>query len=81
MREVASVNAYVAMQTPQHMLVFDLVAPVFLQGRQQHVLGVVMLGKRARGAHNLHVCFRLGGHGAYLLPPELWELGCRIKVA
>src|ERR1039458_3852321 len=44
------------MQTPQHVRVFDLVAPVFLQGRQQHLLGVVVLGKRARRANNLHGC-------------------------
>jgi len=39
--------------------VFDLIAPVFLQGFQQHFLGVVMLGKRARCTNNSHVLFSL----------------------
>ncbi len=54
-REESSVYAHMTMQTPQHLRVFDLIAPVFLQRRQQHLLGVVMLGKCARRAHNSHV--------------------------
>ena len=31
-REESSVDAHVTMQTPQHVRVFNLIAPVFLQG-------------------------------------------------
>ena len=57
--EESPVNANVAMQTPQYVRVFDLVAPVFLQRFQQHLLGVVMLGKSACRADNSHSLFPL----------------------
>ena len=54
------------MQATQYVRILDLLAPVFLKGRQQHLLGVVMLGKRAGRADNSHNCspFPAPGHSA-----------------
>jgi len=54
--EESSVDTHVTVQTPQHLRVFDLLAPIILERSQQHLLGIVMFGKRARRAYNSHGC-------------------------
>ena len=53
-REEASVDAYVFMQAAQHVGILNSLAPVHLQGLQQHALGVVVLRKCTCCADNLH---------------------------
>ncbi len=50
----APIDADMFMQTPQHVRVLNLIAPVFLQGLQQHLLGVVMLRERTGSASDSH---------------------------
>src|SRR5215472_19171961 len=53
-RQKASVNAHVTMQPPQHLRLRQPVAPILRERCKQRVLRIVVFGKSARGAKNLH---------------------------
>ena len=61
---MAAFNRNVAMKPRQHLRIPELVTPVFLEFFQKDFLGIIMLGKRARGAGDFHWSEIRSRHGA-----------------